>query len=280
MDVEFIRHVRQAGSAVRSRKLEVLGGSPLADDLQPLIVQRLQRPIDQCSAVLVGDTLRKVIVDAIDGMGAGAVDRDTNQWRQYIYLKEYVVNGKQMGVVATDQLSVGRSTFYDIGKQAMQLDGYWTPGAMFESVPDTKFAYSWMPVPEKRRGKRVQVAGGHYIVIPTGAKHPEAMYKFGEVLNDEKICQVIYDQKGWLGARKSFLQKVDVSKYPGLDWFVKSAFDNDEFGEIPINPVEGVTYDTWMNLREQVFYGKMTAEEGVAKMQSDLEKALADVLKG
>lgn len=166
-----------------------------------------------------------------------------------------------------------------VGTQAIQINGYWTPGELFHVKPDLKVAYSWMPVPDKRRGKRVQVAGGHYIVIPAVAKHPEEMYRYAEFCNTDTGAGMIYDGLGWLASSKSFLQKVDVSKYPGLDWFVKSAMENDEFGEIPVNPVEGFCADTWNQLREKVYFHQMTAEEGVAQMQADCEKALADMLK-
>ncbi len=167
-----------------------------------------------------------------------------------------------------------------VGTQAYQINGYWTPGELTHSVPDKKFAYSWTLVPEKRKGKKVQVAGGHYVCILKIAKHPQEMFKFGEFCNTEKGAQMIYDGLGWLSARKSFLEKVDTSKYPGLDWFVKSALENDEFGGITVNPVESFCSDTWTQLREQVYFHKMTVEEAVAKFQDDATKALEDMLKG
>ena len=167
-----------------------------------------------------------------------------------------------------------------VGTQAYQINGYWTPGSLTHIVPDTKFTYSWMPVPTKRKGKKVQVAGGHYVVITTTSKHPEEMYKFAEFCNTDKGAGMIYDGLGWLPASKSFLTKIDTSVYPGLDWYVKSAQEYDELREIPVNPVEGICADTWNKLREQVYFHQITAAEGVAQMQQEVEKALADMLAG
>ncbi len=167
-----------------------------------------------------------------------------------------------------------------VGTQAYQVNGYWTPGELTHSVPDKKFAYSWLPVPAKRAPKKVQVAGGHYVIIPKIAKHPEQMYKYGEFCNTEKGAKTIYDGLGWLSSSKIFLDKVDTSVYPGLDFFVKSAKECDEFGQMPVNPVEGFCSDQWTQLREQVYFHKMAPAEGVTKMQAECEKALADMLKG
>ncbi len=167
------------------------------------------------------------------------------------------------------------------GRTVMCIDGYWSaPGAAINN-PERPKAYTWLPVPDSRPGTpRVQVAGGHYIVIPKIAKHPEEMYKFSEIATLEDISNHIYQELGWLPARKSFLASVDVSKYPGLDWYIQSALDNDVLGAIETNPITGITADTWYELREKVYFGDMTAKEAVAEMQKRCDEALADMLAG
>jgi multiple sugar transport system substrate-binding protein len=126
-----------------------------------------------------------------------------------------------------------------LGAEAMQINGYWTPGELAKNAPDKKYAYAWVPVPQERKGKKIQATGGHFVVIPQGAKNPDPAFDFIEFLTGEKAEQIIFDGTGWVGARKSFLNKLDASKYRGLDFYVKSASTADETWEMAVNPIEG-----------------------------------------
>ncbi len=168
---------------------------------------------------------------------------------------------------------------FNQGRTAMTIDGYWAaPGAQ-RNNPERPKAFTWMPVPDGREGTpRVQVAGGHYIVIPTIAKNPEEMYQFAELCTLPEAADVMYEGLGFLPARKSYLEGKDVSKYPGLDWFIESALDNDVLGAIATNPITGVTANQWYALREEVYFGDMTAQEAVTQMQEECDKALDNML--
>ncbi len=125
------------------------------------------------------------------------------------------------------------------GTEAMQINGYWTPGELTKNAPDKKYAYTWVPVPQERKGKKLQATGGHFVIIPQGAQHPDPAFEFIEFLTGETALQIVFDGPGWIGARKSFLNKVDTSKYRGLEFYVKSATQNDEMWETAVNPIEG-----------------------------------------
>ncbi len=200
-------------------------------------------------------------------------------WKTFTKFYDYVGAEKMAGFRESYGGWTAPNGSFTLGTQAIQINGYWTPGELYHLVPDRKFSYSWMPVPEKRRGKRVQVNGVGEIVVLKIAKQPEGMFKYAEFCNTDTGAGIIYDGLGWFPARRSFIEKVDTSKYPGLDWYVKSALDNDELGVIPPNPIEGQTAEFWNTLRAQVYFHKVTAEEGVAQMQAECEKALADMLK-
>lgn len=172
----------------------------------------------------------------------------------------------------------GPTSAFASGVEAMLISGYWTPGSLFHNAPDRNYAYSWLPVPDSRRGTRVQVAGGHYIVIPTVAKNPDLMYRFAEYCNSDEACDAIYEGLGWLPARKSYVEAKDVSNYNGLDWFIQSSLDNDEYGSIVTNPITGITAQTWYDLREEHFYGDLTTEEAVTQMQEACDTALAEMI--
>ena len=115
----------------------------------------------------------------------------------------------------------GPSASFCVATQAVQNNGYWTPGEMKTISPDLNIAYSWVPVPAARKGTKVQSMGGHYIFLPVGSPNPEDAFKFGEYMMTDAACDIIYNGLGWLPSRKSYLEKADLSKYPGLDWFVQ-----------------------------------------------------------
>jgi len=169
---------------------------------------------------------------------------------------------------------------FPAGVQAMIINGYWQPGELAHAAPDRKFAYSWMLVPTDRKGKKVQSTGGHNSQIPNGAKHPDEAFKFIEFLLTDKAMDIIYAGTGWIGARKSYLAKVDISKYPGLDFYVKSATEADEMHGMPVDPIENFTGNQWWDTVSAVNHGTKTPEEAAADMQAALTKEYASRFGG
>ncbi len=169
---------------------------------------------------------------------------------------------------------------FPAGVQAMIINGYWQPGELAHAAPDKKFAYAWMLVPTHRKGKKVQSTGGHNSQIPNGAKHPDEAFKFIEFLLSDKAMDIIYEGTGWIGARKSYLARVDVSKYPGLDFYIKSATEADEMHGMPVDPIEGFTSNQWWDTVSAVNHGTKTPEEAAADMQTALTKEYASRFGG
>ncbi|MEA3344953.1 MAG: extracellular solute-binding protein [Chloroflexota bacterium] len=188
--------------------------------------------------------------------------------------------------VGVDQMTGFRESFgtwgpsFNAEVQAMIIEGYWVPGETAHEAPEVseKIRVSWLPVPDDRKGLKVQATGGHYILIPKGAKHPEEMFQFAEFLNTDVACHIIYDMIGWLPARPAFLKKIDVTKYNGLEWYAKSVEEADEVIPQELNPITAFTWKAWNDVREKVYRGDATREEGAKEMQEkcteELQKAL------
>jgi multiple sugar transport system substrate-binding protein len=166
--------------------------------------------------------------------------------------------------------------------EGAQINGYWTPGEIMNLKPEVgrKMGYSWIPVPASRKGKKVQSAGGHYLFIPKGSKAPDQAFRYGEFLISDAACDIIYDGLGWLPARKSYNDKVDVSKYPGLDWFVKSAIESNDFTATVMDPITQITYNKWQAAYNAVIYGDKTPEQAPKDMQQELTDELQKFLSG
>jgi multiple sugar transport system substrate-binding protein len=165
---------------------------------------------------------------------------------------------------------------FPAGLQGMIVNGYWTPGELAKTAPDKNFAYGWLPVPVDRKGKKVQATGGHNSGVPKGATKIDKAWQFIEYLTTDKAIDIIYNGVGWMGASKSYLDKVDTSKYKGLDWYVKSIKEMDDPRGMDVDPIEGFTNTTWTENRDKLNFGQLKPEEVAKQMQDTLTKELKD----
>ncbi len=161
---------------------------------------------------------------------------------------------------------------FPAGVQAMIINGYWQPGELSRAAPDKKFAYDWMLVPAARKGKKVQSTGGHNSQIPKGAKNPDQAFQFIEFLLTDQAMDIIFNGCGWIGARKSYLSRVDSKKYMGLDFYIKSATEADEMHGMPVDPIEGFTGGQWTDAYNAVNHGTKTPQQAAADMQDAVTK--------
>ena len=173
----------------------------------------------------------------------------------------------------------GPSASFCVATQAVQNNGYWTPGEMKTISPDLNIAYSWVPVPAARKGTKVQSMGGHYIFLPVGSPNPEAAFKFGEYMMTDAGCDIIYNGLGWLPSRKSYLEKADLSKFPGLEWFVNSTKEATELTEVIMDPITQITYNTFTKNSDAVIYGDKTPQQAAADLQTTLSTELKAMLE-
>jgi ABC-type glycerol-3-phosphate transport system substrate-binding protein len=149
----------------------------------------------------------------------------------------------------------------------MNVEGYYEPGELAHSSPDRTFAWTWPPVPTSRKGFKLQAMGGHSGFIPKGAKHPREAFQVIEFLYGDEASQTIFDNTGWLGARKPFIAKVEASKYKGLDFYLNSYTQSDKlYGTVP-NPIIAFTATAWNTALQNVLYGKAQPKDALAQLQ-------------
>ena len=87
--------------------------------------------------------------------------------------------------------------------------------------------------------------------------------------------QTIFDGNGWLGARTSFLSKVDVSKYKGLDFYVNSATKNDQLYSMPTCPIEGDCASMWSKALHSVLANKAQPANALQQLQQQVTALFA-----
>jgi ABC-type glycerol-3-phosphate transport system substrate-binding protein len=144
--------------------------------------------------------------------------------------------GEFIKIIGPDNLASMRKTSgqgtwggsYDAQVQAMIIEGYWHPGETFAEKPEVSKlnACTWVPVPARRKGAKMQFAGGHMVLMYKTAKNPpDQVFKVAEFLQTKEHCDPVFKKIGWLPAYKPFINATDPSIYPGLDFYFKSLND-------------------------------------------------------
>jgi len=153
--------------------------------------------------------------------------------------------------------------------QAMIIEGYWHPGETMISVPEVgqHNMCTWAPVPDSRKGVKVQGQGGHYVIIFKDSKHPDEMFKVAEFLNTNTACEIIFANVGWLPGLIPFLDTVDQETYPGLKFYFDSIETADEWSSPARCPITAYCSQQVWELREAVYRDQMTGKEAAAEFQ-------------
>jgi len=163
----------------------------------------------------------------------------------------------------------GWGASYNAGMQNMIIEGYWHPGETMIQKPEVaKFnKATWAPVPASRKGKKIMATGAHFIQIFKDAKHQEGIFKFSESLFNSTFLDILFKEVGWIFGVKSWMDKVDPSVYPGLDFYMKAVDQVDEWIIGRRAPLHNFVQTQYTELREKVFRGNMTSKEAAAEMQ-------------
>jgi multiple sugar transport system substrate-binding protein len=152
--------------------------------------------------------------------------------------------------------------------QAMIVNGPWQPGELARSSPDGEFMYTWGPTPTDREGTTFQSSGGHYGSIPQGSPHSEEAIQFLEFCTRNEVQDIIFDQTGWLGPRISWNQKLDVTTYKGLDFYIQTITEAKELRPSEGCPVSSFVGNQWTTAVDAVNFGDKTPEQAAADMQT------------
>jgi len=162
---------------------------------------------------------------------------------------------------------------FNAWKQAIIMEGYWHPGETVNEQPEhtPPNMATWIPVPSSRKDAKCQLAGGHMIMIFKGTKAPDACYAFTEFYSSKAACDITYKMVGWLPAVKSYIEKVDPTPYPGLDFYIRSAKETTNWYKSLACPITSFVANKFVELREKVYRDQMTPEAMATQLQKDCE---------
>lgn len=158
--------------------------------------------------------------------------------------------------------------------QAMIIEGYWHPGETFNEKPEVAQVNraTWVPVPEARRGTKIQFGGGHMVQIFKDAKYHDEAWPLIEWLQTKAVHDIIFNDIGWLPAYRPYFDQADPSKFPGLDFYFNSIKEATYWGPYISNEISNFVAQKFIEIREAVFRDQMTAAEAAAKLQDETVK--------
>ncbi|MGQ9683393.1 MAG: hypothetical protein ACUVX9_12705 [Anaerolineae bacterium] len=175
-----------------------------------------------------------------------------------------------MAVYATEgQDEWGGAYYAEI--QSMLINGYWFPGEAMNNNPEVAKGTmaTWLPVPESRRGTKVQSVYTSMLILFKQSKNPEVMYRIGEIMTLKPACDAVFNKTGWLPPIKTYLDTVDPSAYPGLAFYFDCVKEATEWHRPAVCEITRYASNKYAALREQVCRGELTPEEAAKLFQSD-----------
>ena len=164
---------------------------------------------------------------------------------------------------------------YNAQVQAAIIEGYWHAGETFNEMPDVAAhnRATWCPVPEARRGAKIQYGGGHMVQIFRDGQYKDEAWPVAEWLQTDGWCSLIFENIGWLPSYKPFFDRAQKDKFPGLQFYFDSVAEATYWGPLIRCEIEPFINQKYQEARERVFRGEQTGAEAAAAMQ---EAAVAE----
>jgi hypothetical protein len=132
MNEGFFEEVDVAIRLVRRRKRKALGELPNLRELQ-VVRDRLQDPVELVASTYIGGILEALIKETVATLRPISDEDPYNpDWRNYILLQDYFVQGKPWKLVA-DRLGLSRTRFFEVMSLAIDALAL----ALIESEPQT-----------------------------------------------------------------------------------------------------------------------------------------------
>jgi ABC-type glycerol-3-phosphate transport system substrate-binding protein len=162
---------------------------------------------------------------------------------------------------------------YNAEVQAMIIEGYWHAGETMHEKPEVGALNrcTWVPVPEARRGTKLQGTGGHMVLLFKGAKNTAEAWPIAEFLQTRAACDIIFKTIGWLPAYLPYFDHVDPKVFPGLEFYFNSLTEANEWWEPARCEIQTFVSTTYNQLREAVYRNDMTGREAASRLQKACE---------
>ena len=123
-------------------------------------------------------------------------------------------------------------------------------------------------------GQRLQLVGGCDTVVFKQSRNAEKMFRVAEFLNTKTACDCIFDARGWLPASMPYIRTIDASRYPGLDFYLKTLDRATAVSATVLCPVTWHLAKQWRLLRGRYHRGEIAARQVAAELQESCSREL------
>ena len=221
---------------------------------------------------------------ATESWGFEYFDEETKEFNldNDLMAESFEVMGEFIKVIGPDNLAglrqvEGQGTWggaFNAEVQAMIIEGYWHPGETVNEKPEVApFNRSaWVPVPEARRGAQIQFGGGHMAFLFKDGGNRDEAWGVMEWIQSDYVCNLIFDQIGWLPAYLPYFESADQEKYPGLKFYFDTVREANYWGPNIVCEIQAFVQTQNQQLREQVYRGEISGKEAAAKLQDEAVK--------
>ncbi len=152
---------------------------------------------------------------------------------------------------------------------AMVIGGEWQISSMERYAPDLNYGVTYMPTAEEG-GESVTWAGGWSMVMPQGAKEPEAAFEFMKYITGEKGQRIFTKETTHLPTLSSLLE--DASLYEGRLQFFKDILPAAQ--SRPPLPVGALYWDELTDAWEKTYLNQQEPQAALEEVASRVQPQL------
>ncbi len=219
-----------------------------------------------------------------DSWGFHYFDEDTKEFNldNELFAEGLEVMGEFIRIIGPDNLVgmravEGQGTWggsFNAEVQACIIEGYWMCGETYNEVPEVaeQLRVSWTPVPEARRGVKLQQGGGHMVQMFRDGTYKDEAWPVAEWLQSDGWCDLILHNIGWLPSYIPYINNAPRDLFPGLEFTFESVQEANYWGPQIRCEIEDFVRVKYWESREAVYRDQISGADAVAKMQEACTK--------
>lgn len=219
-----------------------------------------------------------------DSFGFHYFDEDTKEFNldNELFAEGLEVMGEFIRIIGPDNLVgmravEGQGTWggsFNAEVQACIVEGYWMCGETYNEVPEVaeQLRVSWTPVPEARRGVKLQQGGGHMVQMFRDGTYKDEAWPVAEWLQTDGWCDLILHNIGWLPSYLPYINNAPRDLFPGLEFTFESVQEANYWGPQIRCEIEDFVRVKYWEAREAVYRDQISGAEAVAQMQEACTK--------
>lgn len=157
------------------------------------------------------------------------------------------------------------------GRIAMMVGGDWFISSMRNYAPDADYGITYIPIP-KQGDKPTTWSAGWSVVIPQGAKEPEAAFKFMRYMAGEPGQRIYTKETQHFPTWKSLLE--DESLYDERHKFFNELLPDSS--SLPPTPVGALYWDELTSAQESVYLNQATPQQALQQVEQHVQPRLEE----